>query len=434
MLKSRYIKILKWVGYPLFALVCLLISLLWTFPVEQMTGLINKQLGQQHHLHMDAEELETSLPLGFTAIDVRLDSTDDKPNDFLPLIIPRLSVKAGLFSLIAGTPAIDLSAEIFGGRVEGSFKVNQDEQVYVSALEIENLLFEQIPYFKNKYKDLPIKGTFSLNSDITLNLKKLEQSKGFAEMKVANGSTGPGKFGMELPLVRTGNLDARFEIDKGRIDVKTFQQSSPDMESDMRGSITLSKKLGYSRANLDYRFKLTDELLKKDDIFKLALSTLNNAKGSDGFYYHTLRGTLNNLKPVPNKAAEYKFTKGKRRTSPSRANTAKPDQDKKSPAGKALDRKRPTKPPKPKVDRNRRTPPKRGRSRTPGRTRTRSPKPVLDKQDEPEDDEELDEQEEEEFEEELEEEEEEEEESDEIPSPDDASEEGATDDAAEEEE
>ena len=295
------------VGYPLFTLLCFLLFLLLTFPFEPLKGKISNYMEENHKLKVEMERLSASLPFGVKATNVVFTNTENKDNPLYPLNIPFLRLNVGLLSALLGNIDVSFSAEIFGGEIDGDTVIDQGNQAYALILDIEDLQFEKMPYFNNQFKDFPVKGSLSLDCDVELSLADTKKSKGHIKTTVKNGLIGPGKWGMEIPRVRTGNLDSYFVIKDGKMEVERFKQSSPDMESDMMGSIILAKNFMLSRADLEYRFKISDELLKKHDIFKIALSALNKAKGNDGYYYHSLSGPLTKLKPKPNKSLQYKF-------------------------------------------------------------------------------------------------------------------------------
>lgn len=300
-------KLAKWTGYPLFAIICFMMFLLWTFPFDKVKGKIQDELGKQFNLNVEMESLASSFPFGVQAENVTITSKDGHDNLVFPITMEEIGIYPSIISTLSGNPAFSLSASLFGGEINADIKTNQAEMKYDIKMDISEFDFSQIAYFKNAYKDFPVQGTMDIETDLSLDMKKIKESKGFLEMQIQNGSIGPGKMTFELPKVRTGTLEARFVINNGKFEVEKFTQQSPDMQSDMRGFITLNKKLRYSRVNLDYRFKLSDDLVKKHDVFQLALSAIKNAEGSDKYYYHTITGPITSARALPAKSSQYKF-------------------------------------------------------------------------------------------------------------------------------
>ncbi len=308
--KSRLpIRLLKWIGYPLFGLASFAFFLLLTFPFGKVLGILDSQLREKANISISAENISGSFPLGFHAEAIRLDSLDSPPSPFFPMQISDLTLNIGLFSALMGKINVAFDSEIFGGELKADITVDEGEKIYQIAMEAADIRFEEMPAIKNNLEDLPISGSFAMESDLELHLEKPELSKGFLEMHIADGIVGPGKFGVEIPKLNTGSFESRFVFDKGQLIVERYEQQSPDMSSGMIGHIALMKKPANSRANLDYRFKLSDDLLKKHDIFKLALSAVQSGQGTDGYYYYSLTGPFSHLKTKPNKSAQFKFRK-----------------------------------------------------------------------------------------------------------------------------
>ena len=342
MFKKKYIRIVKWIGYPLFALLCFLFSLLLTFPFENIKGKIESTLSEEYNLQVKMDSLSASLPLGIKATNLTLNSPKPEFKAFMPLTIPKLRLNVSILSTLLGNPGISFAARMFGGEIDGSVKVGDADTAHHIRMRIDDFQLEEMPSFKQSFKELPVKGSLSIDTDLEFNPQKVKESKGYLTMNIEDGIVGPGKMTFQLPKVITGTLNSRFIVKEGVLEVERFEQSSPDMMSDMVGNITLAKNMMYSRVNLDYRFKISDDMLKKHDIFKLALSAIKNAEGSDKYYYHTFRGALANMRPVANKAAEYKFKK---------KSSAKPAKKsgRKSPKAKSKGKKKPPakrKPPK----------------------------------------------------------------------------------------
>jgi len=312
MINSKIKKIAKWIGYPIFAIVCFAMFTLWTFPFDKMKGKMQDQFSKQFNMNVEMDTISSSFPFGIKATNVTLASTAKAVNPLLPLSVKEISITPGFISTMLGEPNFNLDAKLFGGRINADITANTAEKKYAIKMDIDGFDCTKIPYFKNAYKDFPMEGIIDVETDLTLNMKKIKESQGFVELQISKGSMGPGKLTFELPKVRTGTLESRFVINKGKLEVETFTQQSPDMQSNMRGYITLSKNLQYSNVNLDYRFKLSDDLIKKHDVFQLALSAIKNAEGSDKFFYHTITGPISKAKALPSKSAQYKFRDSKK--------------------------------------------------------------------------------------------------------------------------
>ncbi len=340
MLSEKKTKIIKWIGYPAFAMVCLMLSLVWTFPFNQLKGKISKQLEDNYDIRVEMDLLSSSLPLGVKASNITFfPKTEETSSGFLPLNLASLEINVGLFALVTGNLNVALDAEVFGGEISGDFQIDQAANRYVIDLTADELAFDKIGFLKQQYKELPFKGKANLRSEMDLHFNKIADSSGYLTLDIDNAVVGPGRYGIDVPGIRLGKLTSRFTIEKGKLEVTTFEQREGDILSDMMGNISLNKNIGNSRLNLDYRFKIQDGLkntLEQDPLAKTALSQLDKSKGSDEYYYQTIRGTLGHPRPVNGKASQVKFenrdnkakgvkskTRSKRRSKPKAKKTSK---------------------------------------------------------------------------------------------------------------
>ncbi len=327
MFSERQRKIFKWTGYPIFAFICFLFFMVTTLPYDKMQDKLIGYARDQLKLNVEIEELSGAFPLGVVAKGITLDSDVDREKRGLPIEIGYLKIKAGLLSSLMGWNKMDISAEIFGGEIDGTVAVDASGEQMKIELEINELKLEEINYFKSMFPELPIKGKMSSDIDLEWNSKKLKESKGKLSFKISKGTIGPGKWQVDLPLIRTGDLEAAFSIADGKMLVDSYVHSSPDMQSDMNGDFMLGSTFGLWRPNINYRFKLSEDLVNKNEIFKLGLSMIQNAKGKNDFYYFSLRGSMQMPRWQPNRGLAAAFDKA--------------DKSKAEPADKKSERKRP---------------------------------------------------------------------------------------------
>ena len=318
-------RLLKFFGYPAFASLCFTVALVFTFPTEQVKARIVDEASKRQNMNISIGELGLNFPLGVEARDVVIADKPNSPhpNHLLPMKIQymeaSLSPMAGLNGEIEG----DATVEIYGGVIESQFRINQEQQRYVVKLDAKGLHFESNPSLQAHLPDLPIKGRIDLDYDLDLDLKDIKRSKGTGEIKMFGVVLGPGKMevpvpgmstmNLDLPEVNLGKLITAIEIKDSKIDFTRWEHEKTDIETDSTGSVRLRTPLGRSVANINFRFKISESLLKSNDLFQIALSANKSAEGADGFYYFTMKGSLENPVWQKNRAAELKFRpKGKR--------------------------------------------------------------------------------------------------------------------------
>jgi|GEM_PF-2765068 len=289
---ERQRKIFKWTGYPIFALICFLFFMVTTLPYDKLQDKLVGYARDQLKLNVEIEELSGAFPIGIVAKGITLDSEVDREKRGLPLEIEYLRIKTGLISSLFGWNKMDVSAEIFGGEIEGTVAINSSGEQMEIDIEFSELQLEKIGYFKNMFPELPIKGELSSEVDLEWNSKQIKESKGTISFNISKGEIGPGKWQVDLPLIRTGDLEASYSIADGKMTVDNYVHSSPDIQSDMNGDFMLNSSPGLWRPNVNYRFKLSEDLINKNEIFKLGMSMIQNAKGKNDYYYFSLRGTM----------------------------------------------------------------------------------------------------------------------------------------------
>lgn len=303
-------RLLMGVGYTVFTVACFVLFLVLTFPMDPIRAKIVRYAEDELKLDVKMDSLSSALPLGVKAKGVHITSKDESDTTY-PLDIPYLRVTLNPLPLLFGRQSVAFNSDIFGGSLGGHISLDKKNDVYGVDLDMDRLKLDEISSIKNRFKELPIKGTLSMRGDVTLNMKEPKNSKGYLDVHMKDGVVGPGKFGAEIPQIRTGTLDARFVMDKGNLEIEKYTQNSPDMQSDAVGHITFQKNFGSSRVNIDWRFRFADELVQKSELFKMALSLWRNAEGPDKYFYYNLRGTLAKMQPpVPNRAAASRFGKG----------------------------------------------------------------------------------------------------------------------------
>ncbi len=320
-------RMFKVVGYPAFASLCFTIGLLWTFPTERVKARIVDEASKRQQLDISIGELGLAFPMGIEAHDVVIADKPDASgkNQLLPMEIKYLEASLSPIAGLSGEIVGDARMEIYGGVIDSHFKIDDQKKRYIVKLNAKGLRFDANPAIKTHLPDLPIKGRIDLDYDLDLDLKDTKRSKGKGEFKMFGVTLGPGKMevpvpgmstmNLDLPEVNLGKLISAIEIKDDTVEFTRWDHEKTDIETDATGSVRLRTPLGRSVANVNFRFKISESLLKSNDLFQIALSANKSAEGADGYYYFTMKGSLENPLWQKNRAAELKFrSKGKRRT------------------------------------------------------------------------------------------------------------------------
>ncbi len=340
-------KALRWVGYPLFYLLSLLIFVRLTFPYERVKDRIiaefeasQKEPGKR----LEIDELSGYWLFGIEAEGVRLISeppahaTSGKKDEKAPaarvLAIDSVEVSVAILRRLFGTLYVTFSAEIGGGEIEGTFI--QDDQRAEIEVEGQDVNVAGLSLLEDVV-ELPLEGTLAGTVHLVLPEGKMKLAEGDFELSISDLAVGDGKAKIRdtiaLPKLRAGDLNLKAEASEGRLDVKELSAKGPDFELSADGNIRLRDPFDRSLSDLNVGFKFADAYKNKNDMTRGLFGApgskvpglfdldpkIKRAKADDGFYRWRVGGALGqlNFRPSP------------RGTSRNARRTAKPKADEK---------------------------------------------------------------------------------------------------------
>ncbi len=311
-LSARTRKLLRLVGYPVFACVVALASFSLAIPRDKVRAQLETMLSQDPSsaqplgLGMDvkAGDLELSL-LGshVTAENVVLRTrpirSADKPARF---VLDKVKVGIGILGVLFARPRYSFAVEAFSGDLDGSIAVKGDSAHY--KFDASGLKLEDIQGLQSGVGGLPLEGTFEGKLDLDAPGRLLAQSSGTLELDLDGAALGDGKAklvipgdpflsaGVTVPKVRLGKVSVVVTIDKGKARIDSLSAHSADLDLTLEGFIDLRDPISLSSLHLFLRFKLSDELLKRDATLGLVTTGLATGKRADGFYGAQITGSL----------------------------------------------------------------------------------------------------------------------------------------------
>ncbi len=285
-------KLLRYLGYPAFFVLALVLMLYLTFPYDRVAELAKGQAKEANY-ELSFGSLGPGLS-GITARRVTLTSAspaaapagaDGAPVEEKALKIERISVRPSLFPL-----GVAFSAELFDGEASGAMGVT-------GKLKTVELKLRELKLDKANLKGavgLNLGGTVNGSAKLKLDPQDFSKTSGklalSSEGLALNGGTVAN---YDLPKVDLGQLDAEVQIDQGKAEIKTFKASGPDAEAKLEGEIGLGQRLPFSTMKIKVALKPNDEWMKKNSIIQAGL---NFAMGRDssGFYNGNIAGMLGN--------------------------------------------------------------------------------------------------------------------------------------------
>jgi type II secretion system protein N len=282
---------LRWLGYPLFALLAFVYAVHLTFPYNRLQPVLEKAVGDGFDL--DIEDIGPGwFPGDLVVKNASLTShpkrEGDKPITFT---VDRLDVDLAVWQMLGSKgkePGAEIRAQVGEGVINGGIDVDADGTVAVT-LDSEGLPLGEVPGVASALGGVPMEG--GLNVDLAINLPAKKHAEGASKHEYSWGdlsgaidlsctactvgdgktvahSNAPGSSGMggglTLPKLRLGSLAGRLEIAKGVGRFVKFGGKSPDGEVMIDGRITFEDPFTRSQVLGYMRFKADPSLLARD--------------------------------------------------------------------------------------------------------------------------------------------------------------------------
>ncbi|HMJ11748.1 MAG TPA: type II secretion system protein GspN [Polyangiaceae bacterium] len=313
----RLIRILRWVGYPLFYVFALLLFTYLTFPYDRLrdrlVGEINaKPISPGMQVKIDtvdsywfsgveAEGVQLISPPSATA------GEDGKPAKPKTVTLEQMHARVSLLRLLVGTLHVSFGADALGGEISG-YTSDADDARTVTA-ELDGVRVGDLPVLTD-IVGLPLTGALTGEIDLKLPEGKFAKAEGKIALKFTDLAIGDGKAKImntiALPTLNVGELVLEGEATDGRLDITKFSAGGRDLELVSDGRIRLRDPFTASLAELNLRFKFSPAYRNRNDttraLFGAPGSTVpavfdldpkvRRAKRPDEFYAWRLTGPL----------------------------------------------------------------------------------------------------------------------------------------------
>jgi type II secretion system protein N len=321
-LSPRVRRILRWAGYPLFYLFCLLVFVKFTFPYERLERRIEAafnaaQTGPDPS-RLEIEDLSSYWLRGIEADGVRLvsaapppeTSPDAKPAEPKATTLDHAHATISLLPLLLGNLSVSYGADAFGGEIDGSYSTSGTDKSL--SLDLSDIDVGQVPFLV-KLVELPMGGELEGALEFDLPEGQLANANGEVELGVTDLTVGDGKAKIRntiaLPTLNAGLLEFKAAVSEGKLEIETFTVKGPDLELEADGSIRLRDPFEASIADMTLSFKFTDAYRNKSDmtrsLFGAPGSTMpaafdldpqnRAAKQPDGSYRWRLTGPIQRM-------------------------------------------------------------------------------------------------------------------------------------------
>lgn len=282
--------LLRWVGYPAFFVLALLVFAYWTFPWQRLADRIEYEVefpkgadGVRHPsgYRLDIRSLAPSGISGVTADGVTLSQVSDAPEE-LPLEVQfnHLEAHVGLFSLLFGDLALDFEAVGAGGEIEGEVSLAGNDLDL--DLHIDDIILQRAALLR-AFFPLPLRGHIS--GDIVLALREeADDSAGEIQLDLSGIEIGDGRAklafgrmtdGLTIPQLAAGTVVVRGTVDQGALQISRLEGRGDDLDLDAEGQLVLASPLNRSRLSLLLRADFKESYRERDDRTRALFSLLD---------------------------------------------------------------------------------------------------------------------------------------------------------------
>lgn len=236
---------------------------------------------------------------GIRAENLRLTSRPKRGEKPEETVIDEATVRLAVLPLFLGRIRIDVTAQVAGGEISGSF-TRRSDGIGVEAT-LQGIDLKSLPIVR-RLLGHAVEGSASGKVDLFW-ARDLRASMGRADLdvaavKVASFQVPIAQWGNQpftVPDLGLGDLRAEIEIQDGAAVFKEFRfKNSPDLEAGVKGYATLGPSLNQTSLRAHLRFKFTDGFFQRNPKFRIldGLNDLKRAQARDGFYGFLVEGPI----------------------------------------------------------------------------------------------------------------------------------------------
>jgi type II secretion system protein N len=313
-----FLRQLKWVWYPLFFVTVFLVSLYLTFPADAIKGYVVEQIenalaGQGTGQwvvppRVSIGKMSLWRLSGMKMKDVELQAGSQTPQPGSKWEFESLKIRLGLFSTLRGFPKVEFDSDLYEGRVRGGVVMTKKGGIGSFWFDISDINLRKLTGL-SETSTFPVMGTLNMDADFDLGKNPAMDGEGGLNFSFKKFAIGPGKLelpmpgmegGLSVPKVNFGEFSGQLSLKKGKGKTQNIRLTGGDIEANLNADIDLNKNIMRSTVDGAGWFSIHPKFLAANPQFKSILeisSELRNARGSDGRYPFSIKGTLE--RPYP---------------------------------------------------------------------------------------------------------------------------------------
>lgn len=272
-------KLGRYVGYPMFFLVCFVLFTYWTFPYERVKDYIIQQVemplnarsGQREASGYELEIVDLA-PSWFTGVEltgVSLSEMNEDPEGVpAQVTFEHIHARVSLLSLLLGNVAATFDTRVAGGTIQGEFEQNGNDMAF--EVDIDGVRTRRIGFMRGFTGGLPLVGQISghiaaslpedraaSSGDIDLHIEDMVLGDGVAKIRMdTNAFT---RAGLTFPETSFGDIDLELNLAEGTATVTRLEGRGEDIELDGTGTVRIRNAVATSTVDAMLRIGITEE-------------------------------------------------------------------------------------------------------------------------------------------------------------------------------
>lgn len=272
-------KLGRYVGYPMFFIVCFVLFTYWTFPYERVKDFIiqevempmNSRSGQREASGYELEIIDLA-PSWFTGVEltgVSLSKASDDPEaPPAQVTFEYINARVSLLSLLVGDIAATFDTRVAGGTIEGEFEQSGNDVAL--DVHIDSVRSRRIGFIRQFTGGLPLVG--QITGHIVANLPEdRAASAGEVELHIEDMVLGDGvakirmdtnaftRAGLTFPETSFGDVDLELNLAEGTATVTKLEGRGDDIELDGTGTVRVRNAVATSTVDAMLRIGITEE-------------------------------------------------------------------------------------------------------------------------------------------------------------------------------
>lgn len=294
----------KWIGYPVWFLVCTVSFVYCTFPYDRVREKVRVAIEESMNADVEIDELSPSWVTGVEVTGLRIKTrpirASDTPKTFL---IDSLSARVGLLALVTGGVDLSYAIGVYGGEIEGTLTESGPNSTV--AVQFKDLDLAQVQTLREAI-GLPLGGVVSGDANLTLVDRALAKSDGAIHLHGQGLRVGDGKAKLEIPgfggltidPIEIGELQGELAVKAGKATISRLGAQGRDLELIGEGKVDLRDPLPSSSVQAYVRFKILPAYTARNTRMAALVSgldmmpTTKRAKRPDGFLGYRISGTF----------------------------------------------------------------------------------------------------------------------------------------------